>query len=371
MKFSDLRGGLLASSCQVCLIEERRGDQLLLLLTDLVRGHEVSDFRLVTALAGGGSKIPAALADLHRASDDDHGDDPRDMLAARLARPIIVPGSRGGKSTAVVSFRGMTFYDLEYQPYAVSTRLYAATINALAADESIGTIMTVFDTPGGYVTGVAEAADALFAAREKKKVVSVIDPLAASAGYYIASQGAEMVAVPSADVGAIGVYMLHLDFSKMLEEMGIKPTFIFAAKYKVEGNMFEPLGDEAKASMQADVDLIYAAFKKAVARGRGVSVSDVEANFGQGRCKMMPEAKKLGMVDRIETIENVMRRFGVIVGTEGAKGARADADHEPPSLTAADVAVVESTETDIADAPAQSAMTALDRMRRELDLAAH
>jgi ClpP class serine protease len=43
-----------------------------------------------------------------------------------------------------------------------------------------------------------------------------------------------------------------------------------------------------------------------VAAGRGVKVSAVKADFGQGRTMMAQEALKAGMVDRVATLEQII-----------------------------------------------------------------
>ena len=268
-------------------------------LERVIRGHRMHD-----------TEIHDMLSDVRGESAMMDGEDAPDRVALS-AGPMVIPGGPGQKATAIVPMRGVALYDLDWQPYCFSTLLLAQTMAGLANDPEIGTIVLDIDTPGGAVTGTTEAADAVWAARKRKKVVALINPLCASAGYWIASQASEIVSVPSGDVGSIGVYQLHMDCSAMLADEGIKPTFIYAGEYKVEGNMYEPLGDEAKAYMQGEVDQIYAAFLKAVARGRGVSVDDVRENFGKGRCMLAPVAKRAGLIDEISSIDGALARWGV------------------------------------------------------------
>ena len=62
--------------------------------------------------------------------------------------------------------------------------------------------------------------------------------------------------------------------------------------------------------MQARVDDYYSTFVRAVARNRGVKVSDVVNEFGQGRVVGANEAVKLGMADRVESMEQTLGRLG-------------------------------------------------------------
>jgi ClpP class serine protease len=60
-----------------------------------------------------------------------------------------------------------------------------------------------------------------------------------------------MIGAPAADVGSIGVFMCHYDLSCVLADAGIKPTFIYAGKHKVEGNSSQQLGADTKGSIRA------------------------------------------------------------------------------------------------------------------------
>jgi ClpP class serine protease len=112
-------------------------------------------------------------------------------------------------------------------------------------------------------------------ARGIKPIVAQINTCAASAAYWIASQAEEVVVTPSGQAGSIGVYTIHEDISEMLAKEGIKETLIYSGEYKVMGNSFEPLSDEAKSIMQQRVDELAASFVRGVARGRNVSLKEV------------------------------------------------------------------------------------------------
>jgi signal peptide peptidase SppA len=179
-----------------------------------------------------------------------------------------------------------------------------------AADPGVGSLLLNLDSPGGHVHGTPEAFAAVRAAAAKKPVVAAVNAVAASAAYYIASAASEIWITPSGTVGSIGVYALHVDVSKALEDMGEKWTFVSAGKYKVEGNPAEPLSKDARAEMQRDVDEYYSMFVRDVARGRGVPVSTVLGDFGQGRMLMARAAVTAGMADQIGTLRQALGRAG-------------------------------------------------------------
>lgn len=225
------------------------------------------------------------------------------------------PMSRAG-AVAIVPLQGVlrqkgsTFMDELFGDGGGSTERFAANIRRLAADESIGTIVLDVHSPGGEVFGTQEAADAVWEARQSKKVVAVINSLGASAAYWIASQAHEIIASPSSLTGSIGIIAIHQELSKAAEMAGVGITIMSAGKLKAEINDFEPLTDEAKAGIQHQLDEYYAQFVAAVARGRKVSQASVKAGFGQGRVLTSKDAVSAGLADRIGTMRDVIGGLG-------------------------------------------------------------
>jgi len=110
------------------------------------------------------------------------------------------------------------------------------------------------------------------------------------------------------DVGSIGVWQAHFDYSQALAAEGIAPTQISAGKYKVESTSYAPLDEAAHGFMQSRVDDYYGAFTKAVARGRGVPISQVREGMGLGRVLGADVAPAQNMVDEVATFDDVVRK---------------------------------------------------------------
>lgn len=185
--------------------------------------------------------------------------------------------------------------------------------NALAqatADAGVESILIDVDSPGGSVDLVPEVAAQIRDATGQKPVVAQVNTMAASAAYWLASQASEVVITPSGSVGSIGVFAAHDDISGMQDKMGVKTTLVSAGKYKVEGNPFGPLGDDARAAIQAAVDDFYGMFVRDVAKGRGIAADVVRGDaFGQGRMVRARDAVASGMADRIDTFQGTAQRM--------------------------------------------------------------
>lgn len=189
-----------------------------------------------------------------------------------------------------------------------STEAVAAQIRQAMASDEVGTIVLDIDSPGGSVSGTAELADVVAAARAVKPVIAVANAEAASAAYWVASQASEVVVTPSGMVGSIGVRMPYTDDSEAQAREGIKREYISYGKYKSEG-MSGPLSDETRGYLQSMVDAYGNAFTRAVAKGRGVPVDVVRGpQFGEGRMKLATDAVASGMADRIGTLEEVIAK---------------------------------------------------------------
>lgn len=195
-----------------------------------------------------------------------------------------------------------------------STEILGQQIRAALADETVKAIVLDIDSPGGTVSGTEEIAREIYGSRGIKPIVAQVNSCAASAAYWIATAADEIAATPSARAGSIGVYSIHEDISKMLEQEGVRTTLISSSPEKVDGNEFEPLSESARADIQRSVDYSNAAFVKAVARGRGVSQAEVADRFGRGRVFDADELLKRGMVDRIATMSETLERFGARMG---------------------------------------------------------
>lgn len=236
-------------------------------------------------------------------------------IQARIEAGRAARGTHGGAAKppsiavvpvwGVISHRMAAFDDIS-SPGGASAEQLTGQIRALANDADVSAIVLDVDSPGGSVFGIPEVAEEIRSARARKPVVAVANAMAASAAYWIASQATELVVTPSGQVGSIGVYTLHEDLSASLKEEGIEVSVISAGKYKIEANPFGPLGDEARAAIQKQVDNYYGMFAKDVAKGRGVDISAVRSGFAEGRMANAKDAVAMGMADRVATLDEVL-----------------------------------------------------------------
>lgn len=205
---------------------------------------------------------------------------------------------------------------------------------------NVSQIILNIDSPGGEVAGAFDMADKIFAARGTKKITAIASEMAASAAYLLASSADEIVVPRTGAVGSIGVVTAHVDWSAAMEKKGAAITFIYAGEKKVDGNPYQPLPENVKADIQAEIDKIYGLFISTVARNRGMSEEDVvntKADMFMGE-----DAVKAGLADRVGTFQSELTNQ-VNAHTKGSRPSAVhnqedrSMDDKTPAITAENV----------------------------------
>ena len=133
----------------------------------------------------------------------------------------------------------------------------------------------------------------------------VVDKVAASGGYLMASIADRIIAAPFAIVGSIGVLAQLPNFNRFLEERGVDFEQITAGKYKRTLTMFGKNTEEDRAKMREDLDEIHKLFKDAVVEYRpGL---DIEA-VATGEHWYGTRALELGLVDELGSSDDYLMK---------------------------------------------------------------
>lgn len=234
-------------------------------------------------------------------------------IAERIGAARDRPKLRSNGDIAVLQLVGTIAHrmgSMAASSGGTSVEAFRNDFRAAVDDSTIAAIVIDVDSPGGSVDGVPELAAEIYRARGVKPISAVANTMAASAAYWIGSAADELAVTPSGEVGSIGVIAAHEDMSAAYETMGVKTTLVSAGKYKAENNPFEPLSDEGRAAIQQRVDDAYTMFTKDVSRNRNTPLDTVRSSFGEGRLVNAKEAVRLGMADRVATLDDVIATVG-------------------------------------------------------------
>jgi ClpP class serine protease len=143
--------------------------------------------------------------------------------------------------------------------------------------------------PGGDAMGIIPVMDAIHGST--KPVEAFVKYQATSGGYGLASQASKItVADRSVVLGSVGVASDMIVFP---EEVSITST-------EAPDKRPDVTTEEGKAVIRKELDEIHNLFVGAIARGRGVKASEVNANYGRGAIVLAESALAAGMIDKIE-----------------------------------------------------------------------
>lgn len=178
---------------------------------------------------------------------------------------------------------------------ATSLANLASKFRKLEADSAVARILIVSDSPGGVITDVR--AFGQMVAQASKPVTVFVSGLCCSAAYHICSQAKEVVADPFALIGSLGV-MMSGSVQEAPDMGGRREVHVTSSN--APDKRLDLSTEEGQAKVRAMIDGIEEVFLKDVASGRGVSLATVKETFGRGGTMSASEAKRAGMIDRVD-----------------------------------------------------------------------
>lgn len=176
------------------------------------------------------------------------------------------------------------------------------------------------NSPGGAVYQADEVYFALQDYKTTGKPIWVYQgPLAASGGYYISCAADKIFANRNTLTGSIGVISgMSFDMTGFLDNLGIKSETVHSGKNKNMMNFNEPFTDEQKEIMQSICDECYDQFVSIVAKARRMNYNTA-VKLSDGRLYTAKQALERGLIDRIDTWENMLEQLSESVEMPGVR----------------------------------------------------
>lgn len=165
-------------------------------------------------------------------------------------------------------------------------------------------IVLRLDNHGGVVHEHGLAASQLARIRQKKiHLTIVVDKVAASGGYLMASVANKIYAAPFAILGSIGVIAQLPNFNRLLDNYGVDFEQITAGQYKRNVTMFGKNTDEDREKLKDQLEEIHELFKSSVNEYR--PQLDLE-RVATGEHWYGSKALELGLIDEIKTSDELL-----------------------------------------------------------------
>lgn len=179
---------------------------------------------------------------------------------------------------------------------AVDVEVVAGEIREADNNPKVEAILLDIDSPGGMVNGTPELGNVI--AKLSTPVYAFTAGMMCSAAYWAgcAAGNGGVYATESADIGSIGVYQMHMDWSGFLESMGVKAELFKSAEYKAMGHPYIALTDKQRELMQAEVLQLNQGFHDWVNQQRD---GGVDPEVMQGQTVMGYDALGSNLIDGV------------------------------------------------------------------------
>ncbi|HET6364084.1 MAG: signal peptide peptidase SppA [Nitrospirota bacterium] len=172
-------------------------------------------------------------------------------------------------------------------------------------DRNVKAVVLRINSPGGGVT----ASDTLYHEIKKFKMETGVKVIAhfldagTSGAYYAALASDRITAQPTSITGSIGVIMLRIDATGLMQKIGVQTLEISSGEQKGMGSPFRPVSAEEKKIFQAMIDSLYGRFVGVIADERKMAPERVR-QFADGRIYTSQEAKDAGLIDDIGYLDD-------------------------------------------------------------------
>ena len=231
----------------------------------------------------------------------------KDYKSVSLSEMRRVPEKKNTAKDKIAVFYAIGEIDGSGTGSGIVSEKVAADLIKLADDKEIKAVVLRVNSPGGSAYGseqIWHAIELLKAA--KKPVVVSMGDVAASGGYYISCSADAILAQPTTITGSIGIFGLLPDAQGLLNKIGLNFESVSTNKFSDLGNASRPMTDSEKHLIQKMVERGYETFVKRCADGRNMSIEDIK-KLAEGRVYSGIDAKKLGLVDELGTLQDAIR----------------------------------------------------------------
>lgn len=265
---------------------------------------------------------------LREATGADEGKRYRRIELAEYLGPRIEP--MFGDIVAVITGTGTVVMG-DQPPGVIGADSLTQLLRDARKDDSVKAVVLRLDTGGGSALASELIRQQVVQVQEAgKPVVVSMGGTAASGGYWIAATADEIWASPTTLTGSIGIFAIVPTMENALQHVGISADGVRTGPFVDADDPTRGIGEGLARTLQASVNHGYRVFIELVARGRGMSVEEVDA-IAQGQVWTGQQAHELGLVDRLGHLEGAVARAAELAGTENYR-VRYMQQQQPPYL---------------------------------------
>jgi protease-4 len=169
--------------------------------------------------------------------------------------------------------------------YASTAKDLISQITYARDDPNIRAVVLILDSPGGTVVDTEAVYMELARLRQVKPVVTWVSGMAASGAYYLSSGTDYIVAVPSSEVGNVGV-------------IGYLPPSPIVIEDTISTGPYKLWGSPRDTTLR-EIEMLKQGFFQAVTLGRGSRLKIGPEVLLRGQIWPAGEALRLGLIDQL------------------------------------------------------------------------
>ncbi|MBV8343087.1 MAG: signal peptide peptidase SppA [Gammaproteobacteria bacterium] len=212
-----------------------------------------------------------------------------------------------GKSRIGVIVASGEILDGDQPPGIVGGDSTAHLIREARLDKDVKAVVLRVDSPGGSVLASEEIYRELLALRAAgKPLVVSMSGYAASGGYYISAPADEIWASRATLTGSIGIFAIIPTVDKTLGKVGVNVDGVGTTPLSGQLRLDRPLGDDARALLQSQIDRGYEEFVQRVGAGRKKTRDQIDS-IAQGRVWAGADAHRVGLVDHLGSFDDALK----------------------------------------------------------------
>ncbi|MGO3344094.1 MAG: signal peptide peptidase SppA [Marinomonas sp.] len=226
------------------------------------------------------------------------------IVGGTIGKMTLDTNSLNDKEVAIIPMRGVIGAGSEIQASE-----YVSLLDDVYKSTNLQGVVIEMNSPGGSPVHSGIIYDAI---RQKEElypaipVIVVVEDMAASGGYYIASAADEIYADKASLVGSIGVISAGWDATELMEKLGVERRTFISGRNKNFLDPFVPMSKEGKEKWQAVLDETHKQFIHAVEIGRGDRLKITDDIFS-GMIFTGVQAQKIGLIDGLSSAHDLLQ----------------------------------------------------------------
>lgn len=221
------------------------------------------------------------------------------ILLVLFLAPLLKDANFNASHLAVIEINGLISSNSEASAKKIIPLLKKANMN-----ENSAAIIIKINSGGGSATQSKIIFDEIIKIKNlsDKKIISVIEDVGASGGYYIAMAADQILASETSIVGSIGVRLDNYDARSLFNKLGIKSRTIYSGDNKLILDPFHELTSEQYNHVKELTDQIHLQFINDLKKSRINKIDSENQLIYSGLFYTGIEAKSLGLIDEISSI---------------------------------------------------------------------